>query len=52
MARVSKSADTLARRLAPGATNIVEDLRAAQATARSGRTGMWRWGDVDSDDEY
>lgn len=52
LARVSKRADRLASKLAPGATNLVADLKEAQEVARKGRLGMWRYGDVaDSDDE-
>ena len=53
LARVSKRADRLASKLAPGASNLVADLKEAQEVARKGRLGMWRYGDVaDSDDEY
>jgi hypothetical protein len=52
LARVGKHADSQVRRLAPTAGNLLETLKESQALARRGRLNMWRYGDIDSDDEH
>jgi endonuclease YncB( thermonuclease family) len=51
LARVSKRTSSLLRRLPPAATTMVNELKEAQETARRGRRNMWRYGDIDSDED-
>ena len=55
LARVAKpsSADALAASMVDGNSilKLAADLNVAQEAARKSRSGMWRYGDVDEDDE-